>query len=247
MRELARAYQAFSHYSDSHIRELGLTPPQFDVISTLGGTEGMNMKDLAAATLVTKGTLTGIVDRLEKRQLVRREVPPENRRSFTIVLTKAGEALFQEVFPVAQLSLPAHWAPAQLLALGSAIAPLRKKGVLILASGSATHNFRAFWGRSLSSPVPDWVRAFEQWLIDSVEKNDWARLQNYQQAPYIKENHPTPEHLLPLFVALGAGDQTYPGKLLHRSTTYGIFSMAAFSFGQAELLQQLKPKEVRLS
>ncbi|MEO1633875.1 MAG: MarR family transcriptional regulator [Cyanobacteria bacterium J06631_9] len=99
MRELARAYQAFASYSDSHVRELGLTPPQFDVVATLGNTEGMSMKDLAEATLVTKGTLTGIVDRLEKKGLVRREVPPENRRSFTVVLTTEGEALFQSTFP----------------------------------------------------------------------------------------------------------------------------------------------------
>ena len=99
MRELARAYQAFSSYSDAHVRELGLTSPQFDVLATLGGTEGMNMKDLATATLVTKGTLTGIVDRLEKKGLVRREVPPSNRRSFIIVLTNEGEALFDKVFP----------------------------------------------------------------------------------------------------------------------------------------------------
>ena len=78
---------------------MGLTSPQFDVLATLGGTDGMSMKDLAAATLVTKGTLTGIVDRLEKKELLRREIPPENRRSFTIVLTDAGEALFEKVFP----------------------------------------------------------------------------------------------------------------------------------------------------
>ena len=99
MRELVRAYQAFASYSDSHVRELGLTPPQFDVIATLGNTEGMSMKDLAKATLVTKGTLTGIVDRLEKKGFVRREVPPENRRSFTVVLTNEGEALFEDTFP----------------------------------------------------------------------------------------------------------------------------------------------------
>lgn len=99
MRELARTYQAFSNYSDSHVRELGLTPPQFDVIATLGNTEGMSMKDIADATLVTKGTLTGIVDRLEKKGFVRREVPPDNRRSFTVVLTPEGEALFQNTFP----------------------------------------------------------------------------------------------------------------------------------------------------
>lgn len=99
MRELARTYQAFANYSDSHVREMGLTSPQFDVIATLGNTEGMSMKDLAEETLVTKGTLTGIVDRLEKKGFVCREVPPENRRSFTIVLTPEGKELFQNTFP----------------------------------------------------------------------------------------------------------------------------------------------------
>jgi MarR family transcriptional regulator, 2-MHQ and catechol-resistance regulon repressor len=99
MRELVRAYQAFASYSEKHIRQMGLTPPQFDVIATLGATPGMSMGQLAEKTLVTKGTLTGIIDRLEQKNLVQREVPPENRRSFIIVLTPEGEALFQQVFP----------------------------------------------------------------------------------------------------------------------------------------------------
>ncbi|MEO0802042.1 MAG: MarR family transcriptional regulator [Cyanobacteria bacterium J06642_2] len=99
LRQLARTYQGFMAYSDAHVRQLGLTPSQFDVISTLGNTAGMSMKDLAAKTLVTKGTLTGIVDRLEKKGLVRREVPPHNRRSFTVVLTEAGVETFETVFP----------------------------------------------------------------------------------------------------------------------------------------------------
>ena len=99
MRELARAYQAFTDYSAKHIRELDLTPSQFDVIATLGNTDGMNMTDLAEKTLVTKGTLTGIIDRLEKKGIVVRVVPPENRRSFTIVLTSEGEKTFNNIFP----------------------------------------------------------------------------------------------------------------------------------------------------
>ena len=99
MRELVRAYQAFTSYSDSHVRQLGLTPSQFDVIATLGGTNGMSMGDVAAKTLVTKGTLTGIIDRLEQKDLVRREVPEGNRRSFTVVLTPTGEDVYKEVFP----------------------------------------------------------------------------------------------------------------------------------------------------
>jgi MarR family transcriptional regulator, 2-MHQ and catechol-resistance regulon repressor len=99
MRELACAYQAYSAYSESHVRELGLTPCQFDVIATLGNTAGMNMGDLAEKTLVTKGTLTGIVDRLEAKNLVQRQVPEDNRRCFTIVLTPEGEEVFKQVFP----------------------------------------------------------------------------------------------------------------------------------------------------
>ncbi|MBW4581046.1 MAG: MarR family transcriptional regulator [Tildeniella nuda ZEHNDER 1965/U140] len=99
VRELARTFQAFTAYDDEHIRQLGLTAPQFDVISTLGNTDGMTMGQLAEKTLVTKGTLTGIIDRLERKGLVRREVPPENRRCFMIVLTDEGDRVFEAVFP----------------------------------------------------------------------------------------------------------------------------------------------------
>lgn len=131
--------------------------------------------------------------------------------------------------PVAQLSLPAHWQPEQLLALGEAIAPLQSKGVLIVASGSATHNLLKFGDRAFDAPPPKWVTTFEQWLVEAVEQGSTERLLNFSTAPCAKENHPTPEHLLPLFIAIGAaGDRA--GKLLHRSYTYGIFSMASFSF-----------------
>ncbi|MEM8602477.1 MAG: MarR family transcriptional regulator [Cyanobacteria bacterium P01_H01_bin.121] len=99
MRELVQAYQVFSSYSDTHIRQLGLTPSQFDVIVTLSTTNGLSMRDLADQTLVTKGTLTGIVDRLEAKNLVRRDVPLGNRRSFTVTLTPEGKALFEQLFP----------------------------------------------------------------------------------------------------------------------------------------------------
>ena len=99
LRELAQAYHAFSAYSAAHVRQLGLTPAQFDVIATLGNTQGMPLSQLAQKTLITKGTLTGIIDRLEEKGLVRREVPVGDRRSFLAVLTSAGEALFAQVFP----------------------------------------------------------------------------------------------------------------------------------------------------
>lgn len=103
VRELVRAYQAFERVSGNHIRTLGLTPPQFDVIATLGNTPGMSCKELSEKTLITKGTLTGILDRLIDKALISRHVPEHDRRSVFVALTPAGEALFAEAFP-AQLA-----------------------------------------------------------------------------------------------------------------------------------------------
>jgi MarR family 2-MHQ and catechol resistance regulon transcriptional repressor len=99
VRALARAYQAFSSYSETFVRQYDLTSAQFDVIATLGNTQGLSMGDIGDKTLITKGTLTGVVDRLEKKGLVRREIPPENRRSVVVHLTAAGVVLFEQVFP----------------------------------------------------------------------------------------------------------------------------------------------------
>ena len=98
LRELARCYQAFEAYSSAHVRSLGLTPSQFDIVVTLGNTPGMSFKDLGEKTLITKGTLTGVVDRLEAQKLVRRRAAPEDGRSMIVSLTPAGERLFERAF-----------------------------------------------------------------------------------------------------------------------------------------------------
>jgi len=97
--ELVRAYQAFESYSIPHIRTLGLTSPQFDIVATLGNTEGMTFKELGEKTLITKGTLTGVVDRLIAKNLAKRVACPEDGRRQYVRLTKAGEKLFAQVFP----------------------------------------------------------------------------------------------------------------------------------------------------
>ena len=99
VRELARAYQAFSAYSEAHVRQFNLTPAQFDVIATLGNTNGLCMGELGDKTLITKGTLTGVIDRLIQKQLVCRETLPENRRSVIVQLTPEGQEVFDRVFP----------------------------------------------------------------------------------------------------------------------------------------------------
>ena len=82
-----------------HIRALGLTESQFDIIATLGNTDGMSFKELGEKTLITKGTLTGVVDRLEAKDLVCRVACPHDARSQYVTLTKAGNKMFAKVFP----------------------------------------------------------------------------------------------------------------------------------------------------
>ena len=98
IRELARCYQAFQRASDAHIRRSGLTPPQFDIVVTLGNTPGLSFKELGSRTLITKGTLTGVVDRLEARGLVERMNCPEDGRSTLVRLTQEGDRVFRQVF-----------------------------------------------------------------------------------------------------------------------------------------------------
>ncbi|NEQ50913.1 MAG: MarR family transcriptional regulator, partial [Leptolyngbya sp. SIO3F4] len=109
VRELARAYQAFTCYSERFVKQHNLTPAQFDVIATLGNTQGMSMGDIGEKTLITKGTLTGVVDRLIKKGLATREVPAENRRSVIVKLTRNGESLFEQVFPAHITDIKQHF------------------------------------------------------------------------------------------------------------------------------------------
>jgi DNA-binding MarR family transcriptional regulator len=99
MRELVRAYQAFSAYDAAGYADVNLTVPQADVIFTLGNTRGLTCKQIGENTLITKGTLTGILDRLEAKKLIRRVQLAEDRRSTCIQLTRAGKRMFEREFP----------------------------------------------------------------------------------------------------------------------------------------------------
>ena len=99
LRNLVSAYQAFERYSAPHIAGMGLTMTQFDVIATLGNQLPMSCKELGEKTLVTKGTLTGVLERLEAKGLILRQVNSEDARSQLIGLTSEGQSVFEKVFP----------------------------------------------------------------------------------------------------------------------------------------------------
>jgi len=98
IRLLAECYHAFEQLSGAHVRELGLTPAQFDILATLGNTPGMSFRELGEKTLITKGTLTGVIDRLEAKGLVRRAARIDDRRSTIVHLTQRGQAEFERTF-----------------------------------------------------------------------------------------------------------------------------------------------------
>ena len=133
--------------------------------------------------------------------------------------------------PVTQLSLQAESDPTWHFNLGRAMRNLREQGVLIVASGSITHNLRALFAHPQGQAVPEWVSAFCDWMSARIAEGDIAALLNYREfAPYAAQNHPTDEHLLPLFVALGAATDIKQSNHLNQVMTYGILAMDAWRF-----------------
>ena len=98
VRPLVEAYLAFWRTDSRHIKSLRLTPSQFDVIATLVDTEGMTCSELSEKTLVTKGTLTGVLDRLVAKGLIRRDAIQKDRRYTKVSLTEKGDGLFRKAF-----------------------------------------------------------------------------------------------------------------------------------------------------
>lgn len=128
--------------------------------------------------------------------------------------------------PVAQLSVQPGQGPAHHVRMGQALAPLREQGVLILASGALTHNLRAYFSddpRAVSRS-----QGFADWMAAAVTTDRREDLLAYRErAPDAAFAHPTDEHLLPLFVALGAAKGA--GEVLHRSLD-GNMAMDAYGW-----------------
>jgi 4,5-DOPA dioxygenase extradiol len=132
--------------------------------------------------------------------------------------------------PVFQVSMPLALDAAGALRMGQVLAPLREQGVLILGSGSMTHNLYEI-DRSGSSKAP-YAIAFNNWIRGAVTANDVASVVSYRQAaPHAERAHPTEEHFLPLLVALGAHDAQEAVRLIDGGITYGVLSMESYAWG----------------
>ncbi len=130
--------------------------------------------------------------------------------------------------PVVQIAVQPLLGVAHHIALGRALAPLREDGVLVMGSGSYVHNLRALDRSGHDGTEPAWSAQFSDWMHDALLARDDAALADYRRrAPGAAQAHPTDEHLLPLFVAYGAGSAA---ERIHRSTTFGSLRMDAYSF-----------------
>ncbi len=137
----------------------------------------------------------------------------------------------QADIPVTQLSVQSALGPEHHWRMGEALRPLRDEGVLIIASGSVTHNLGEFGRHRYDSPPPAWVSGFNDWLHDRMLGADRTALLDYRvRAPHAVRNHPTEEHLLPLFAAAGAGTPGSRPLRLHAGYTYGVIGMDAWRF-----------------
>jgi 4,5-DOPA dioxygenase extradiol len=135
--------------------------------------------------------------------------------------------------PVVQLSVQRRLGTEHHLALGCALRPLREEGFLVMGSGSFTHDLSALAAHrhTIDAPEPPWVTVFAEWFEVALREGRTADLLNYRNlAPHAAKNHPTEEHLLPLYVALGAAGEQADVEHLHASNTYGVLRMDAYSF-----------------
>ncbi len=139
--------------------------------------------------------------------------------------------LFPEAdVPAFQVSLPTHLNADKAWAYGQALAPLANHGVLILGSGSLTHNLYEF--RHQHGDQSAYAAEFAGWVREAVELGDTSRLRRtLSDAPHARRAHPTPEHFWPLLVAAGAAVEPLSARVIDGGIVHGVLSMDAYAFG----------------
>ncbi len=134
--------------------------------------------------------------------------------------------------PIAQVSIQPDADPKHHFRMGRALAPLRNDGVMIIASGAMTHNLRAFRSQAVDAAVPRWVSDFTNWMHKTLTSDHPEAAVAYrEEAPFAIENHPEAEHLLPIFVALGAAKPGERIQRIHDSVEHAVLAMDVYRFG----------------
>jgi 4,5-DOPA dioxygenase extradiol len=133
--------------------------------------------------------------------------------------------------PVVPISVDPRGDAQAHIALGRALAALRNDGVLVIGSGGFVHNLGDLDWQHPDAPLAPWAADFAAWMRDRLQANDLDALADWQKrAPNAKRAHPTVEHLMPLFVALGAAGEAPKMRHLHQSHELGSLALDAFAF-----------------
>ena len=131
--------------------------------------------------------------------------------------------------PVVQVSLPSRMGPAFQTRVGHALCSLRDQGVLLIGSGSITHNLGELDWRAGPETITPWALAFRDWVVEKLAAGDETALHDYRLlAPHAVRSHPSDEHLLPLYFARGAGGDF---SVAHQGFTLGALGMDIYRFG----------------
>jgi 4,5-DOPA dioxygenase extradiol len=131
--------------------------------------------------------------------------------------------------PVVQISVQPELGPRHHVALGTSLRKLSEEGVLIIGSGHMTHNLRD-WARGQGAPAP-YAREFQAWVFDKLKARDVDTLVDYRsRSPHGVRAHPTDEHFLPLFFALGAASEKAKPERVYDAIDSGVLAMDAYVF-----------------
>lgn len=134
----------------------------------------------------------------------------------------------QADIPMVQLSLPTRLGPAFQTRVGRVLASLREQGILLIGSGSITHNLGELDWQAGPEVIEPWAKAFRDWMVARLAANDEGALHDYRRlAPSAVRNHPRDEHLLPLYFARGAGERF---QVEHSGFTLGALGMDIYRF-----------------
>jgi len=136
--------------------------------------------------------------------------------------------MYPEVdIPVVEISLPMQMNAIEIYQIGQTLAPLRQQQILLIGSGSITHNLRELSWNEYINPVPEWASSFRNYVVNKLSHSNYDAVLNWEEIPYIQKNHPTIEHLAPLFFSMGIGQRF---NIVHSSFSMGTLGMDIYRF-----------------
>lgn len=221
-----KAIAIFSAHWESDVLSLTYTD---DVLDTVYDYYGFP-KSMYEVKYPAKGS-TAIANLLEDRF---KECGIKTQREHERGLDHGSWVALKHMYPMAdipivQLSINPFLSVEEQYNIGKCLRDLGREDIMIIGSGTTVHNLR--WIFPDAKETKPEAKAFDEWLIDNIQKRDINSLNNYKElAPHANLAVPRPEHFVPLFIAMGSGDENNIPTVINRSYEMGTFSNLCFEF-----------------